>query len=304
MKIVFLGTPQFSVPILTALSRKYEVVLVVSQPNRERKKGKLLDTPVKKCADDLGLTVVQPEKIITILPLVERLKPDVLVSAAYGQYVPSKILNLFSKTLNVHGSLLPKYRGGAPIQRAVMNGESETGITIIEMAKKMDAGRMYAQRSCPISDKDTADVLFERLSELGRDLLLETIDDVFSEVNVGVAQNEEEATYANNLDSSEEKLDFHQDAFTVVRKIHGLSSHPGAYFEAAGIKVKVFRAEVVPDDSDDPAGTVLSLKKRVLIKTGKDAISLLELQIPGKKVLTDVDFVNGQKILKENDVIS
>ena len=138
MKIVFIGTPEFAVPVLEALNSKYEVVLVISQPNRVKKKGVFLDTPVCAKAKELGLNIIQPEHIGEEYEYIKSLEADILVSAAYGQYVPSKVLNLFKKTLNVHGSLLPKHRGGAPIQRAIMNGDDVTGVTIIEMAKKLD----------------------------------------------------------------------------------------------------------------------------------------------------------------------
>ncbi len=303
MKIVFMGTPDFAVPILEALHQKYEIVLVVSQPNKVKKKGQYLDTPVAACAKRLGLEVFQPEKLSQDFEKIREAEGDILVTAAYGQYVPSKVLNLFAKTLNVHGSLLPKYRGGAPIQRAIINGDKETGITIIEMAKKLDAGKMYAKKSCPITEEDTSSRMFEKLSIIGRDLLLEVIDKVYADELGGEVQNEEEVCLAPNLTKEEEIVDFHKPAFLVARQIRGLSLEPGATILHDNMMIKVFDAKVVADTSSAVPGTILSLKKQVLIKTLDDAVSLDLIVVPGKKMLNAKDFVNGQKIFKEFDVI-
>ncbi len=303
MKIVFMGTPEFSVPILEALYERYEIVLVISQPNKIKKKGIFLDTPVAATAKRLGLPLVQPEKVGSIVEQIEQAGGDVLVTAAFGQYIPSKILRLFKKTMNVHGSLLPKYRGGAPIQRSIMEGEHTTGITIIEMAKQLDAGVMYAKRECPITEEDTSSSMFEKLSLIGRDLLLEVIEDIYTGKCVGEIQNEAEVTYAPNLLPEEEIIDFHKPAQTIVNQIRGLSLEPGATIPLKDSKLKVFQAKVVQDTSNYQPGTVLSLKKQVLIKALDDAVSLDLILVPGKKMLSAKDFVNGQKILKEFDVI-
>lgn len=303
MKIVFMGTPNFSVPILEALHDKYEIVLVISQPNKVKKKGKWIDTPVASAAKRLGLPLYQPEKVGSDVDLIRNASGDVLVTAAFGQYIPSKILALFKKTINVHGSLLPKYRGGAPIQRSIMNGDKVTGITIIEMAKKLDAGRMYAKKECPILEEDTSSSIFEKLSYIGRDLLLEVIEDIYAERLPGEVQNEEEVTYAPNLNPEEEIIDFHRPAEEIVHQIRGLSLEPGATILVRDTKIKVFQAKVIPDTSDYQPGTVLSLKKQVLVKAQDHAVSLDLILVPGKKMLPAKDFVNGQKILKELDVI-
>ncbi|MDE5566396.1 MAG: methionyl-tRNA formyltransferase [Anaeroplasmataceae bacterium] len=304
MKIVFMGTPEFAVPILEALHERYEVVLVVSQPNRIKKKNEMVETPVCACAKRLGLTVFQPEKLKdSYEPLVEA-KADILVTAAYGQYVPSKILNLFQKTLNVHGSLLPAYRGGAPIQRAIMNGEKTTGITIIEMAKKLDAGKMYAKKECPILDTDNSKALFEKLSIIGRDLLLEVIEDVYLGKLEGIVQDEALVSYAPNLSKEEERIDFNKPAYLVARHIQGLSLDPGAYFMFHDQNFKVLKATAVADDSNALPGTILSLKKKFLVKTLEGAVELDWIIAPGKKMLDVKSFVNGQKFFKELDVIS
>ena len=303
MKIVFIGTPEFAVPVLEALNSKYEVVLVISQPNRVKKKGVFLDTPVCAKAKELGLNIIQPEHIGEEYEYIKSLEADILVSAAYGQYVPSKVLNLFKKTLNVHGSLLPKHRGGAPIQRAIMNGDDVTGVTIIEMAKKLYAGLMYAKKEYVIKDTDTSDKVFSELSIIGTNLLMEVIEDVYNGVLTGEVQNEEEATFSSNLTPEEEFISFDMKAKMVVRHINSLTSNPGASIKVNDMIIKVYEAEEVVDNSDLKPGTVISLKKQVLIKAQDNAVKINKILVPGKKVLPARDFVNGQKILKELDVI-
>ena len=303
MKIVFIGTPEFAVPVLEALNSKYEVVLVVSQPNRVKKKGVFIDTPVAAKAKELGLNIIQPEKIGEEYEYLKSLEADVLVSAAYGQYVPTKILNLYKKTLNVHGSLLPKHRGGAPIQRAIMNGDDVTGVTIIEMAKKLDAGVMYAKKQYSIKDTDTSDIVFNELSTIGTNLLMEVIEDVYNGKLVGEVQNEEEATFSSNLTAEEEFISFDMPARMVVRHINSLSSNPGASIKVNDMIIKVYEAEEVVEQSDLAPGTVISLKKQVLIKAKDNAVKINKILVPGKKVLPARDFVNGQKIFKELDII-
>lgn len=303
MKIIFMGTPDFAVPILKALHEKYEIVLVISQPNKVKKKNVLLDTPVAACAKQLGLSLFQPQKIGDSVEYLKQFAADVLVTAAFGQYVPSKVLCLFKKTVNVHGSLLPQYRGGAPIQRSIMEGKTETGITIIEMAKKLDAGLMYAKKACPITEQDTSTSLFEKLSYLGRDLLLEVLEDIYTGKCIGIPQEEALATYAPNLKQEEEFIDFKKPAKEIVNQIRGLSLEPGATIQIKDTKLKVFQASFVPDSSMACPGTILSLKKQILVKAGKDAVSLDLVLLPGKKMMSARDFVNGQKILHELDVI-
>ena len=195
MKLIFMGTPDFAVPILEALNNKYEVLAVISQPNRAKKRGVLLETPVSEYAKNHNIKLFQPEKINTIIDELTSLGADTLITAAYGQYLPSKLLNQFKFKINVHGSLLPKYRGGAPIQRAILNGESKTGVTIMEMAKKLDAGKIYAKREYEILPNDNSTTVFEHLSLIGRDLLLDTIEDIYNERNLGTPQDEALATY-------------------------------------------------------------------------------------------------------------
>lgn len=303
MKIVFMGTPEFAVPILKALNEKYEVVLAVSQPNRVKKKGVLIPTPVAECAQNLGIEIFQPEKIKDDYQLLIHKEADVLITAAYGQYIPSKILNNFKYCLNVHGSLLPKHRGGAPIQRCLINGDDKTGVCIMEMTKKLDAGRVFAVSEYDILEDDNNSSLFEKLSIIGRDLLMESIEDIYSGVNKGVAQNEALATYSPNISPAEEVIDLNNTSRSIVNQIRGLSYEPGAYLLINDIKLKVFKAKEVECSSDALPGTVLDTKKKIVLKTKDSAIELLEVLYPGKKILSGRDFSNGQKIFVVGNIL-
>lgn len=304
MKIIFMGTPDFAVPSLEALNEKYEVVLVVSQPAKpEGRKGILKNPPVALKALELGIQLFQPEHIKNEYEYFKNIKADMIVTAAYGQFIPTKILNLYKKCINVHGSLLPHHRGGAPIQRAIINGDKKTGVTIMEMVKKMDAGRMYASSEIPILDSDNNSSLFEKLAIIGKNLLMENIEDIYNGKNEGIMQNEEEATISPNIAPEEEKINFNIDARKVFNLIRGLSDEPGAYCEYNGQRIKIYKASIEKNDSDALPGTIINIKKSLIVKCKTDAISILELQIPGKKRMNVKDFLNGQKLLNLNDII-
>lgn len=304
MKIIFMGTPNFAVPSLEALNEKYEVVLVVSQPAKpEGRKGILKNPPVALKALELGIQLFQPEHIKNEYEYFKNIKADMIVTAAYGQFIPTKILNLYKKCINVHGSLLPHHRGGAPIQRAIINGDKKTGVTIMEMVKKMDAGRMYASSEIPILDSDNNSSLFEKLAIIGKNLLMENIEDIYNGKNEGIMQNEEEATISPNIATEEEKINFNIDARKVFNLIRGLSDEPGAYCEYNGQRIKIYKASIEKNDSDASPGTIINIKKSLIVKCKTDAISILELQIPGKKRMNVKDFLNGQKLLNLNDII-
>ena len=213
-KLIFMGTPQFSVPILEALvAQAYDVVAVVTQPDRPvGRKRVITPTPVKEAAIRLGLPVFQPEKISGSPEMAEimALEADIIVTAAFGQFLPEALLKAPKKgAINVHASLLPKYRGGAPVHFAIMAGEKETGVTIMEMIKKMDAGGIYAQKSLPITKKDDVGIMFDKLSLLGRDLLLETLPKILSGELQPVPQEEQLATFSPNITREQEVIDWH-----------------------------------------------------------------------------------------------
>ena len=303
MKIIFLGTPEFAVPIMEALNEKYEISLVVTQPDKPGKRNKIQESPVKKRALELGLEVFQPTKIRNDYAKIVEKKADIMITAAYGQFIPDDLLNEFHYCLNVHGSLLPRHRGGAPIQRAIMEGDKTTGVTIMEMVHAMDAGRMFAKREIEILDSDDNTSLFNKLSLIGRDLLLESLPDILSAKNKGVFQNEEEATYSYNLTKEEELIDFNNNSRNIFNQVRGLSEEPGAYFSFNNESFKVYKTKIVEDNSDLLPGTIISLNKEFVIKTKDGAISILEIKPAGKNIMPIKNFLNGQRIFKEKERI-
>ena len=304
MKIVFLGTPEFAVPILDALNKEYEIVMVVSQPNRAKKKNQFVDTPVAKYAKENNLNLFQPESIKDEADKIINLGADIMITAAYGQYIPSKILKAFKYALNVHGSLLPKHRGGAPIQRCLMEGDEYSGVCIMEMAKKLDAGRVFSKAIYKILPEDNSTSLFEKLSLLGKDLLIESLPDIISGKNLGEPQDDNLATYSSNISKDEEEINLNSNARDIINKIRGLAYEPGAYINCNGVKLKVYRAEISNVPSSLKPGTVINTKKGITIMTLDHPINLLEVQMPGKNRISAKDFSNGQKIFVEGNVIS
>lgn len=296
MKIVFMGTPSFSAPILEALANKYEVKLVVCQADPKPKKF----PAVKLKAMELGLEVFQPIKVKDDYEKIINCGADVLITAAYGQFIPTKVLKSFKKCINVHASLLPKRRGGAPIQRSIIEGDLKTGITLIEMVKKMDAGVMYAQKEIDILESDTNESLFDKLSYIGRDLLLEHIEDIVEGKNLGIAQDEALVTISPNLTKEEEKVDFNKTAFLVARQIKGLAVNPGAYIMHNGVILKMYDAKVV-DGYSGKVGEVLSVNKRLIIMCTDKAVEILSVQPAGKKKMDAASYLNGQRLLNVGD---
>ena len=303
MRIIFLGTPEFATGILTLLDKYYEVVLVVTKADARGNHNKLIESPVKIKAKELGLNIFQPVSLKDdYKPLLDA-KADMLITAAYGQFIPGKLLDQFKYKLNVHASLLPKRRGGAPIQRAIIEGDKETGVTIMQMERKMDSGCIYAQAKLPISQDDNSTTLFAKLAVLGRDLLIATLPDIISGKNKGQKQVEEDATFSYVLTKEDEKLNFNKQSLDVVNQIRGLALEPGAYFKFKDQPYKILKAKAVSTTSNADPGTIISLNKEMLIKTADGAISVLEIKPAGKKTMDIKSFLNGQRIFQENDVI-
>ncbi|MGM9900207.1 MAG: methionyl-tRNA formyltransferase [Bacilli bacterium] len=297
LKIVFMGTPQFSVPILEALIERYDVVGVVTQPDkRVGRKQELVFSPVKECAMKHQIPVFQPEKIRKEYEDIIALNPDLIVTAAYGQIVGTKLLN-YPKyhAINVHGSLLPKYRGGAPIQHAIMNGDKKTGITIMYMAKEMDAGDMLAKKELTITDEDTSGTIFEKLSYIGRDLLLEVIPKLISGDIIPEKQDETQVTFAYNITKEEEKLDFNKPSIQLFNQIRALNPNPIAYMMLGNDIIKVYKAALSNVSHQLLPGSIVSVTKRgFLMACGQNTcLEILEVQPSGKKVMKASDFANG-----------
>ncbi len=297
LKIVFMGTPSFSVPILEALIEKYDVIGVVTQPDkRVGRKQEIKFSPVKEVAIKYNIPVFQPEKIRTDYEKIMELKPDLIVTAAYGQIIGTKLLNCPKyRSINVHGSLLPKYRGGAPIQHAIMNGEKKTGITIMYMAKAMDAGDILAMRELPIAEDDTSGSLFEKLSYLGRDLLLEVIPKLVKGEITPKKQNEEEATFAYNITKDEEKIDFNKTSSQLYNQIRALNPNPIAYMVLGNDIIKVYKARVFNETHQKMVGSIIKVTKQgfVMACGESSTLEILEVQPSGKKSMKASDFANG-----------
>ncbi|MCG3090153.1 methionyl-tRNA formyltransferase [Sporosarcina cyprini] len=299
--IVFMGTPDFSVPVLSMLvDEGYSILAVVTQPDRPvGRKRVLTPPPVKEEAIRLGLDVLQPEKLRgsdELKKLVE-MAPDLIVTAAYGQILPKELLDVPRLgCINVHASLLPKYRGGAPIHQAVMDGETETGVTIMYMAEKLDAGDIISQVTVPIKENDDTGMMFDALSAAGTQLLKETLPSILNGTNKRIPQNESEATFAHNISREQERIDWNKPGEAIYNQIRGLHPWPNAYTTFLGDNVKMYKAEKVHRNSAAwQPGTIISIDKdEMIVQCGDDtALSIKELQPAGKKRMAIDVFLNG-----------
>ncbi|WP_075617510.1 methionyl-tRNA formyltransferase [Paenisporosarcina indica] len=298
--LVFMGTPEFSVPILTMLHEEgYDILAVVTQPDRPVGRKKVLTpTPVKKEALRLGYPVLQPEKLRGSQQLDEilSLNPDIVITAAFGQILPNAILEAPKfGCLNVHASLLPAYRGGAPIHQAVIDGQNETGVTIMYMAEKLDAGDIISQKAISIEANDTTGKLFESLSIVGRDLLKETLPSILNQSNARIVQDEKLVTFARNISREQERIDWNQSAQDIFNQVRGLNPWPVAYTTLQQQAVKVWWGQPSEQRTNQPIGTVVELKSdRIVVQTGNEqAFEITELQPSGKKKMSAEEFLRG-----------
>lgn len=300
-KLVFMGTPAFSVPILDGLvSEGYEVLAVVTQPDRPvGRKRVITPTPVKEAALKHGIEVLQPEKITGSKEMdrIKALEPDLIVTAAFGQFLPEALLEVPKYgAINVHASLLPKYRGGAPVHYSIIKGEKETGVTIMEMVKKMDAGAIYAQESLPITKQDDVGTMFDKLSQLGKTLLLETLPALLNGDILPKEQEESEVTYSPNISREEERIDWTLSADAIDCQIRGMRPWPVAYTTYQGTRWKMWEATPLVDETTTEApGTIVQInKKNFWIACGEGTILQVEVVQPaGKGQLKAAEFING-----------
>ncbi|MFF2907419.1 methionyl-tRNA formyltransferase [Paenibacillus sp. NPDC057934] len=304
MKIVFMGTPAFAVPSLQMLVEEgYEVVAVLTQPDRPQgRKKTLTPSPVKEAAQALGLPVLQPERLRRPEAVAElaTYAPDLIVTAAYGQILPKSVLDLPQNgCVNVHGSLLPKYRGGAPIQRSIINGEKVTGVTLMYMAEGLDTGDMISRVEVPIEDGDTSGDLFEKLSLAGRDLLKAEMPRLAAGRVDAVVQEESEATYAPNLSREDERIDWNTSSRDIYNRIRGLVPFSGAFTLWNGETFKVWAATnpslaSTRNVGQAAPGAVLAVEAQgVEVKTGDGSLLLTTVQPAGKKAMSAADFSRG-----------
>lgn len=304
-KIVFMGTPKFAVPVLEMLIENYGVDLVITQPDKKVGRKKVLTPPpVKVVALENNIKVLQPEKISTdeeTYSTLKELNPDIIVTAAYGQLVPEKILEIPKhKCINVHGSLLPKLRGGAPIQYSILEDHGKTGITIMYMVKKLDAGDMLSKVEVDILDSDNYETLHDKLSIAGRDLLNETLPKIFSGDISPEKQDDAEATFARNILREDEKIDWNTSARAVFNKVRALDPTPGAFTYLEGNVLKIWSSEEVKqnfESSFDKIGTIIKQdKKNIYILCGNNTVlKVNELQVSGKKRMPVANFLSNKK---------
>lgn len=296
-KLIFMGTPDFAATVLEGLldDANYDVLAVVTQPDRAvGRKKEIKMTPVKEVALAHNLPVYQPEKMSGSDEMAElmTLGADGIVTAAFGQFLPTKLLDSVDFAVNVHASLLPKYRGGAPIHYAIINGDKEAGVTIMEMVKKMDAGDMIAKASTPITDEDNVGTMFDKLAVIGRDLLLKTLPDYIAGNIKPELQDESKATFSPNITSEEERIDWNKSAREVFNHIRGLYPWPVAHTLLDGKRFKIYEASLA-EGQGQPGQIIEKGKKTLVVATGDGAISLKTVQPAGKPRMSVVDFLNG-----------
>jgi methionyl-tRNA formyltransferase len=300
MKIVFMGTPEFAVPSLKALIESGdEVVAVVTQPDKPRGRGlEVTPPPVKILAQKYGIPVLQPQKIKTeeFLKQLEELRPDIICVVAYGKILPKGILELPRYgCINVHASLLPKYRGAAPINWAIIRGEKVTGITTMKMDEGMDTGDILLQREVPIEDEDTAETLSHKLSLTGAEVLIETLNLLKEGKLKPIPQNHSQATYAPMLKKEDGEIDWGKTAEEIKNLVRGTLPWPGAYTFLDNKILKVYKVRVV-EGQGKPGEVIKSDKETLRVATGENALDILELQIEGGKRLDTATFLRGRKI--------
>lgn len=294
-----MGTPQFSVPILESLiASEYAVIGVVTQPDRPVGRKKILTpSPVKQVAVNHNIPVYQPEKLVGSSELDEllTLPIDLIVTAAYGQFLPEKLLNYPSfRAINVHASLLPKYRGGAPIQYAIMNGDDKTGVSIMYMEKTMDSGAILSQVELPILEEDNVSTLFDKLSLIGRDCLMATLPSIFNRTVEAIPQNPELVTFSPALTREQERLNWNLPAQTIHNYIRAMNEWPGAYTLLKGERFKIWVSRMSDNRSSNPAGTIIKTSTTLSVVCGDGVLlELLIVQPAGKSKMKSADFCRG-----------
>lgn len=303
MKIIFMGTPAFAEPILNMLIETFEVLAVITQPDQQvgRKKVMMM-SPVKTLALKHDIPVLQPLKLKDAIDDVLAYNADIYITAAYGQFVPLGILK-HKPCINVHGSLLPKYRGGAPIQYAIKDGLKETGVTIMHMVKKMDAGAIIKQQSMPIEAEDTYTTLSSKMSLIGAQVLKEVLETYGTQLPSGCPQDEKEVTFAYTLKREDERLSFHASAQAFIDHMHALKDQPIGHIIHRGIPIKIYEAKKSDIISNKAPGTIILSKKTLTICCREGAVDILALQLPGKKRLSIEAFLNGQNMFQDGQII-
>jgi methionyl-tRNA formyltransferase len=302
MKLLFMGTPDFAATILERiLQTEHEVIGVVTQPDKEKGRKKEISVPpVKEMALKHNLTVFQPNKVKDgqFLQTLSELAPEVIVVAAFGQILPKALLDIPIKgCINVHASLLPKYRGAAPIQYSILDGEEETGITIMHMDVGIDTGDIILQKRLPIAPEETGGSLFDKMAELGKELLVEALQKIENKTAERIPQDNESATYVKMISKEMGRIDFTQPAIKIERLIRGLNPWPSAYTYLDGKTLKIWKAGVKETETSAVPGEVINVNKDSIdVMTGDGALEIKELQLEGKKRMTADAFLRGYPI--------
>ncbi len=301
MRVVYMGTPAFAVSALQALiDSEHEIVCVVTQPDKPKGRGKVMcSTPVKELALSHGLYVCQPPKVRdeAFIKELYDMQPDIVIVAAFGQILPEQILTLPQYgCINIHASLLPKYRGAAPIQWSILAGETQTGVTIMYMEKGLDTGDMIAKTVVPIDEKDTGTSLHDKLSAAGAKLLMETLPDIFAGTAVREKQNDADSSYASMLTKEMGRIDFCRPAADILLLIRAMNTWPSAYTHYHGKVLKIFDAELV--EASGESGTIIDVdKKSFTVMCADQALRVLDLQLEGKKRMDAGCFLLGNKMM-------
>lgn len=304
MRLIFMGTPDFAVPTLkTLIESEHEVIAVITQPDKPKGRGKEMQfTPVKQAAIEAGIPVYQPVRVRDekVVSMMAEWKPDAIIVAAFGQLLPKAILDMpVYGCINVHASLLPKYRGAAPIQWAVIDGEKESGVTAMLMNEGLDTGDMLKKVTVKIDEKETGDSLHDKLSVLGGGLMLEVLKELESGTAVRTPQTDEDSCYARMLKKEMGAIDFSMPAEKIERLIRGLNSWPSAYTHINGKTLKIWDADVLDEEYEGICGEIVKLSKdELLMKTGKGTLSLREVQLEGKKRMDLEAFLRGYPLQK------
>ena len=301
LRLVFMGTPEISAYVFEKMIEAgYRFVGLVAQPDHPvGRKGIIEKVPTKVIAEKYNIPVFQPVKIRDGFAFMDEIKPDLVVTLAYGQIVPQAFLDKVPMgCLNLHGSLLPKYRGASPIQTALINNEKVTGVTLMEMVKAMDAGRMYAKKEVIISEDDNATSLFNKIKEAASELILESLPLYIKGELKGEIQDESAVSFCSTIKPEQEKLDLSLSAQEIVGWIRGLSDEPGAYLYLNNLKLKIYKAKVINQTIDHDIGEIVAADKKGLLFQAKDGqIAILELQKEGKKRMDYRSFINGNQNL-------
>ena len=297
MKIIFMGTPNFAVPILKAIHEaEHKILEVYTQPASKSGRGqKINHSNIFYCAKQLNLKVRSPENLGTSEEInhIKKLEPDLVVVVAYGKILPPTLLNIDKLLfINVHASLLPKWRGAAPIQRAIMNMDSETGVSIMKIIPQLDAGPVMLQEKIKISKELSYEELSKKMSSIGSKLILEAINLIKINKANFIEQNEANASYAKKIDKKESKINWGEEASNVIAKINALNPTPGCWFDLLGSRIKILKAKEV-NITGQPG---LILNENFTIACFKNAIQVLELQKEGKKKITTQEFLKGNKL--------